>query len=432
MHKIRYPRIQSSLFLNNRERLYTHLPPRTLVILQSNDVMTTNGDGIFDFVQNSDLFYLSGIEQAQTTLLLYKATDASQNQVILFIQKTDIHTKIWEGPRYTIAEAQQTSAIQNVQWSSEFSAVFHQYMLQSAAVYLHTNEHTRALPTMRTASDMWIAACKKKYPLHNYCRLSPIMQKLRVVKSSVEVELIQKACQITAKAFQDIFLKIQPGIYAYVLEGHLLSTLIQNGSRHFAFPPIIASGKHTCILHYINNNQILQEGDLLLIDIGAEYAHYHADVTRVIPVSGRFTSRQKAVYQAVINIMTSAEQLLCVGNTLRDYHRALTEIITDQLVQLGLLTKHDVQKQDKAHPLYRRYCMHGISHYLGLEVHDVGSVDEKLQPGTVLTIEPGIYIPEENIGIRLENDVLIQAQGIKNLTQDIPIAIEAIEDCMHA
>ncbi len=431
MNRIRYKHIDNSLFHTHRQNLYKHLPSNALVVLYANNIMPTNGDGVFPYKQNSDLFYFTGIDQANTILMLYPDAKENKHKEILFIQKTNSHTAIWEGTKYTIAQAQKTSAIENIQWIDNFKSILHSNMLQAEHIYLNTNEHARATHKVLTNTDLFITWCKKSYPLHQYKRLAPIMQKLRMVKLSPEIDLIQKACDITAKAFKHVLPQIKPGIQEYAIEANLLSTLIQHGSRNFAYNPIIASGKNTCILHYDNNNNILKKGSLLLMDIGAEYANYNADVTRVVPIGGKFSPRQKEVYQAVLYIMDEAKKMLTVGSTLREYHQNLAAIITDQLIKIRLLSKHDVQKQNKNNPLYKHYCMHSISHYLGLDVHDVGCIDEKLMSGMVLTIEPGIYIPKEEIGIRLENNVVIQDNRVQDLTSDIPLAIENIEAYMH-
>lgn len=428
---LRYAPIDSNLFINNRKRLIQLLKPNSLVVLNANDIMPSNGDGILAFKQNSDLFYLSGIDQAETILLIYPDAPKNEWKEILFIKETNEQIALWEGQKYTQEAAQTTSGISSIHWLHEFEHIFHILMEQAEQVYLNSNEHIRANSPVETRDKRFTKWCKDKYPLHTYERLAPMMHQLRMIKSEVEIELIRQACSITEKGFRRILPLVKPGMMEYEIEAELIHEFIRNRSRGFAYEPIIASGANSCILHYCHNNQSCEPGDTILLDVGAEYANYCSDLTRVIPVSGRFTTRQQAVYQAVLRIMRQAQQVLVVGNDLNRYHQALVEGIEKELIDLGLLTWEDIKNQNPKNPAYKRYFMHGLSHHLGLNVHDVGNIYQKFKPGMVFTIEPGIYIREEGLGIRLENNYVIREQGLENLMENIPIELDEIEGLMQ-
>ncbi|OJW68381.1 MAG: X-Pro aminopeptidase [Candidatus Amoebophilus sp. 36-38] len=428
---LRYAPIHSNLFINNRKRLIQHLEPNSLVVLNANDIMPSNGDGILEFRQNSDLFYLSGIDQEETILLIYPDAPKNQWKEIIFVKETNEHIAVWEGQKYTQEVAQATSGISSIHWLHEFENIFHILMEQAEHVYLNSNEHIRANSPVETRDRRFTKWCKDKYPLHKYERLAPIMHQLRMIKSEVEIELIRQACSITEKGFRRILPLVKPGIMEYEIEAELIYEFIRNRSRGFAYAPIIASGANACVLHYNNNNQSCEPGTTILLDVGAEYANYCSDLTRVIPVSGRFTIRQQAVYQAVLRIMRQAQQMLVVGNDLNMYHQALVEVIEKELIDLGLLSWEDIKHQDPKNPAYKKYFMHGVSHHLGLNVHDVGNIYQKFKPGMVFTIEPGIYIREEGLGIRLENNYVIREQGLENLMEHIPIELDEIEELMQ-
>jgi Xaa-Pro aminopeptidase len=428
---MRYKKIEPSLFISNRQKLARHLKPNSLVILNSNDLMPTNGDGIMPFRQNSDLFYLSGIDQAETILILYPDAPKEEWKEQLFIKETSAHLMVWEGQKYTEAAASATSGIVHIHWLEAFSTLLQILMGQAEHVYLNSNEHTRAVLDVQTRDARFLKWCQRKYPLHKYERLAPIMQRLRTVKSAIEIDLIREACNITEKGFRKILPSIKPGIMEYEIEAALIGEFTRHRSKGFAYDPIIASGANACVLHYIANNQPCQDEDTILLDVGAEYANYKADLTRVVPVSGRFTKRQRAVYEAVLRVLRHAQQLLVAGNNLATYHQQVGEVVTQELIDLGLLDRTDVKNENAAHPAYKKYFMHGTSHHIGLDTHDVGDVHRKLEPGMVLTIEPGIYIRSENLGIRLENDFVIREEGAEDLMATIPIAVEEIEELMH-
>ncbi|HVA98688.1 MAG TPA: aminopeptidase P N-terminal domain-containing protein [Bacteroidia bacterium] len=429
---MKYLSIPSTLFIENRKRFAKQLKSNSLAVFNSNDIMPTNADGSMAFIQNSDLFYLSGIDQEESILLIYpEAKDTSQRE-ILFLRETNSTIAVWEGHKYTKEEATQTSGIKTVYWLSQFETVFAALMAECEHVYLNSNEHARAHVVVETRDARFIKECKNKFPLHEYERAAPIMQDLRAIKSAEEVKLIQQACNITEKGFRRLLPFIKPGVWEYEIEAELTHEFIRNRSRGFAYGPIIASGLNACVLHYVDNNKQCKSGEVILMDVAAEYANYASDMTRAVPVSGKFTKRQKEVYNSVLHVMRGAMKMLKVGNNITDYHKAVGVLMEEQLIKLGLLKAADVKKQKPENPLYKKYCMHGISHFMGLDVHDIGNKHRKFEAGMVFTCEPGFYIPEENLGIRLEDDVLITAKGPVNLMANIPIEADEIEALMAA
>nr|WKN36481.1 aminopeptidase P family protein [Tunicatimonas sp. TK19036] len=428
---MKYLPIDSALFIENRQRLTRLLKPNSLVILNSNDIMPTNADGTMRFVQNSDLFYLTGIDQEESILLLFPDFPDENFREILLLRETNEEIAIWEGHKYTKEEATQTSGIEKVVWLSQFDRILSLLMSQADHVYLNTNERLRGESIVQTRDARFIQWCQDRYPLHQYERVAPLLYHLRAVKSTPEIDLLQKACNITEQGFRRVLSFVESGVMEYEIEAEYLHEFVRNRSRGFAYEPIVASGANACVLHYIDNNQPCQSGDLILMDVGAEYANYNADMTRTIPANGRFTDRQKAVYNAVLRVMKEAIQLLQPGQVMREYHQEVSKIMESELIGLGLLSREEVSKQDERHPLYKKYYMHGTSHHLGLDVHDVGNVYRTFEPGMVFTVEPGIYIREEKLGIRLENNFVIQKNGILDLMQNIPIEIDEIETLMH-
>ncbi|MEF2229041.1 MAG: aminopeptidase P family protein [Candidatus Cardinium sp.] len=427
---MRYRTIDPNLFIQNRKKLTMQLHANSLVVLHANDRMPTNTDGTMPFVQNSDLFYLSGIDQEETILLLYPDAPKEEWKEILFIKETDVQLAIWEGPKYSKETATTISGITTVNWTTAFKQIFHTLMGLASAIYLNTNEHPRANVSIATRDRRFISWCKERYPLHQYKRLAPIMQQLRGLKEETEITLIQEACTITEAGFRSVLPMVRPGIMEYEIEALLAYAFLRRGSKGFAYAPTIASGVNSCILHYINNDQPCPAGGLLLIDVGAEYAHYSADLTRVIPIDGKFTTRQRQVYNAVLRILKAAQAVLRPGLSFTDYYKAVGEWVEAELVALKLIDTTDIKNQSKSAPAYRKYFMHGISHHLGLSTHDLGDTHGVILPNMVLTIEPGIYIPEEQTGIRLENNVVIRANGVQNLTENMPIEAEEIEALM--
>jgi Xaa-Pro aminopeptidase len=396
--------------------------------------MPTNADGTLAFRQNNDLFYLTGIDQEESILILCPNFPDEKWREILFLKETSEHIAIWEGHKLTKEEAKHRTGIETILWLSEFPRVFRHLMTMGNVenVYLNTNEHYRAEITVQTRDARFIEWCKASYPLHNYQRIAPIISKLRSVKSQEEIALMQEACNITETAFRRVLKFVKPGVKEYEIEAEFIHEFTRKGSTGFAYTPIIAAGSNSCVLHYIENDQVCKEGDVLLLDVGAAYANYNADMTRTIPVNGKFTQRQKEVYNAVLRVKRAAMNILRPGVVYFDYHKEVRKLIESELIGLKLLKKEEVEKQDPDKPLLLKYFMHGTSHMLGLDVHDVGNMHAKVEVGQVWTIEPGIYIREENLGIRLENNVVIGEKENFDLMKNIPIEAEEIEELMNS
>lgn len=429
---MKYQPIGKELFIHNRQNLSKLLRPNSIAIFHSNDVLPTNADGTMAFRQNNDLFYLSGIDQEESILLIFPDANDAKHREILFVRETNEHIAVWEGHKYTKDEARETSGIQTIYWTSQFDALFNILVLESEHIYLNTNEHTRASIEVATRDARFIRECQRRHPLHKYERLAPLMHQLRAIKSPKEVELVQQACDITEKAFRRLLSFIKPGVTEYEIEAELYHEFLRNRSKGPAYAPIIASGANACVLHYIENNQVCHDGDVILLDVAAEYANYAADMTRCVPVSGRFTKRQKDVYNAVLRVMRAATGMLVTGNLWDEYHKEVGKVMEDELIGLGLLDATDVKNQDVNLPLYKKYFMHGTSHFLGLDVHDVGNKYRRFEPGMIFTCEPGIYIREEGLGIRLENNILITKEGNIDLMKNIPVEAEEIEELMNS
>lgn len=422
--------IPSQLFRDNRERLKKLLPPRSLVILNANDIMPGNADATLGFVQNADLFYLSGILQEQTILVL--APDASDpaHREILFLRRTDEHTLIWEGPRLTREEARRISGIDQVRWLDEFPQVFRQLMCEMEFVYLNTNEHYRAMPEVETRDARFIRQCQQQYPLHRYRRLAPLMHQLRTVKSPIEVDFIHQACQLTGRAFRHVLRRIRPGVNETEIEAEFAREFIRHRAT-FAYPPIIASGPNSCVLHYVRNDRDCRAGEVVLLDVAANYGSYNSDMTRTVPVTGRFTRRQRQVYDAVLRVFRQMVPALVPGKTLNDLRQEAETLIAEECRRLGLLPRRPRRVSPTDEPPVRRYFMHGVAHPIGLDVHDVLQPGQKIAAGWVLTCEPAIYIRDEGFGIRLENTILVTEQGPVDLMADIPIEPDEIESLMQ-
>ena len=428
---MKYLPIDRNLFIRNRQNFIKNLLPDSISVFHSNDIMPTNADGTMPFRQNNDLFYLTGIDQEETILVLFPDSKESNNREILFIKETNDHIAIWEGKKLSKKDATEISGIEKVLWVSQFESIFETLLPECKHLYLNSNEHNRAVKVVETRNDRFVKWCKEKYPLYDYQRSAPIMHQLRTIKSPIEIELIEKACEITAKSFSRVLKFIKPGVTEYEIEAEFYHEFIRNRSRGPAYQPIIASGSNSCILHYVENNKICKDGDIILLDVAAEYANYASDLTRVVPVNGKFSKRQKDVYNAVLRGMREAFKLLTVGNSFSNYNKEVSRIMENQLVDLGLLKMDDIRKQDPNAPLYKKYFMHGASHALGLDVHDVYDKGRSFEPGMVFSLEPGIYIREEGIGIRLENDILITKEGPMDLMKNIPIEAEEIENLMN-
>jgi Xaa-Pro aminopeptidase len=431
---MRYQSINKKLFVNNRSNLVKQLKENSVVVVNANDIMPTNADGTMRFRQNSDLFYLTGVDQEETVLVLCPDFPDKKYREVLFLRETSELIAIWEGHKLTKEEARELTGIETVLWTSEFPRLFNTMMVMGGVenVYLNTNDHYRAEVTIESRDARFIKSCQEKYPLHKYERLGPIMHKLRTVKSPIEVELLHKACDITEKGFRRVLEFVKPGVKEYEIEAEYIHEFIRNGSAGFAYSPIIASGANSCVLHYIENKNICKSGDVLLLDVAAEYANYNADLTRTIPVNGKFTKRQKDVYNAVLRVMRAAMKILKPGVVYFEYHKEVQKIMESELIGLKLIDKNDVKNQPKEKPLFMKYFMHGTGHQLGLDVHDVGNMYNKMQVGQVWTVEPGIYIREEGLGIRIENNVVIQKTGLLDLMKDIPVEVQEIEGLMNS
>lgn len=428
---MRYLPINPQLFIDNRKRLASMMKSNSIAVLNANDILPTNADGTLPLRQNNDLFYLSGIDQEESILVIFPHAHDPAHREILFLKETNEEIAIWEGAKHTKKTAFETSGIKTVYWLQNFEKVFKSIVCEAENVYLNTNEHLRATIEVETRDSRFIQWMKNHYPLHNYQRIAPLMHELRSIKSAWEVELLQTAMDITEKGFRRVLKFVKPGVNEFEIEAEYMHEFIRNRSRGFAYTPIIASGFNACVLHYIENNQECKAGDVLLMDVGAEYANYNADMTRCIPVSGKFTTRQKEVYNAVLHVMKEATKLLRPGTMLADYHKEVGKLMEAQLLKLKLITDSDIKNQNPEWPAYKKFFMHGTSHFLGLDVHDVGLWHKPIQPGMVFTVEPGIYIREENLGIRLENNILVTESSPKDLFANFPLEANDIEDLMN-
>jgi Xaa-Pro aminopeptidase len=428
---MKYLPIDSILFVQNRQRFSAGLKANAIAVLNANDVMPTSADGVRSFIQNTDFFYLSGIDEEESILVIFPDAREEKHREILFIKESNEEIVTWEGPKYSKEDASKMSGIKTVYWTREFEKIFRGLVFEADLIYLNSNEHLRADVSVESRDARFLKWCKRNYPLHKYKRLAPIMHHIRPIKSKIEVDLIKQACNITEKAFLRLLGFIRPGIWEFEIEAEIYHEFMTNRSRGPAYAPIIASGANTCILHYVKNSRQCQDGDLVLMDFGAEYANYASDLTRTIPVNGKFTSRQKEIYDAVLRVQRSAIQMLTPGNTFETYTKDVGVIMEKELIGLGLLDAKAVENQDPDDPLYKQYFMHGASHHLGLDVHDLGSKYRKFEEGMVFTCEPGIYIKEEGIGIRLENDILITRDGPVDLMENIPIETDEIENLMN-
>ncbi len=428
---MRYDPIDPQLFIENRRRLAARLPAHSIAVLNSNDVMPTSADGVHPFVQQTDLFYLSGIDQEESTLVLFPEAREEKHREVLFLIETSDQIALWEGRKYTSEEATAVSSVKTVFWNSEFQSVFRGLAAQVERIFLNSNEHPRATNIVETRDMRFGKWCRKAFPLHRYDRLAPILHDLRAVKSPVEIDLIRHAVDITGQAFRHLLGFVRPGVWEYEIEAEIWHEFIRRRSRGPAFQTIVASGSDSCTLHYVKNDKQCREGELVLIDFGAEYASYAGDLTRTVPVSGSFSPRQRAVYDAVLRVQKAAIQTLHPGNTLDAANDAVGRVVETELIGLGLLDPAAVQAQPKDKPLYKKYFPHGLSHHLGLDVHDYGDKYRPFEAGMVLTCEPGIYIREEGIGVRIENDILITDQGPVDLAADVPREADEIEALMQ-
>ncbi len=429
---MRHENIGKELFISNRKRLIEQLPSGALVVFNSNDQMPTNADGTMPFRQNSDLLYLTGIDQEDSMLVICPGFPDKKMREVLFLREPNEQMEKWEGHKLTRQEAQEISGVKTVLWNGDFHRTFHHQMVMGgvSAVYLNTNEHYRSSVVVETRDRRFIDWCKKAYPLHQYHRVAPVMAKLRSVKQKREIELLRQACHITEQGFRRVLRFVKPGVTEYEIEAEYIHEFLRLGSRGFAYEPIIASGADNCVLHYIVNSKVCKAGDLVLLDVAASYANYNADITRTLPVSGRFTKRQKEVYNAVLRVMRTAMELMGPAVNFFEFQKKVEQVMEEELLKLRLITKAEIKSQNPATPAFRKYFYHGISHMLGLDVHDVGDMHANMKLGSVWTVEPGIYIKEEGFGIRLENNVVIRKGGVDDLMENIPVEAEEIESLM--
>ena len=428
---MRYQNINNNLFIENRKKFIESIKDKSATVFVSNDLMPTNADEEMPFIQNTNLFYLTGIDQEDTFLILAPDFPDKNLREILFIKETSEEISIWEGNKLTKNEAIKISGIKTVLWNDEFYKILPLIIAESNNLYIEKNEHILSITEVETAQDRFYSFAKEKFPLQNFERSYPLLSKLRMVKNNIEIKLIQKACDITEKGFRRILNYTKPGVWEYELEAEFIHEFIKNNSKGFSYQPIIASGINACTLHYNENDCECKLGSLILMDVAAEYANYKSDMTRTIPVDGKFTKRQLDVYNAVLNVKNEATNILRPGITINDYHKEVGKIMESELLKIKLLDKTDVKKQDPKNPLFKQYFMHGTSHHLGLDVHDVGNFYVDLKPGNVFTVEPGIYIRRENLGVRLEDNIIIGEKENINLMKNIPILPEEIENLMN-
>lgn len=429
---MKYSMLNQELFLNNRRRFIREMQAGTVAIFNSNDEMPRTGDQCYPFRQNTGLFWLCGIDQEETMLFLFPGCPKEKHEEVLFIKRTSEQIAIWDGHKYTKEEARATSGIQKVYFMDEGAVIMRELINLSVGIYLNFNEHDKFITPVESRDQRYARYIRDTYPGHVIHRSQPILKKLQTIKNQWEVATIQHAVDITEKAFKRVLNFVQPDVWEYEVEAEIIHEFIRNRATGHAYTPIIASGKSACVLHYIENNKQCKDGDLLLMDFGCEYGNYAADLTRTIPVNGRFTDRQRAVYDAVLRVMKEARAMLVPGNTLEEYQKEVGKFMESELLTLGLISRQDIEQQNPDWPAYKKYFMHGTSHHLGLDVHDLGNRYEPFRAGMVFTCEPGIYIPEENIGIRLENDIVVTDDGPMDMFKNIPVEAEEIEELMQA
>lgn len=429
---MKYNLISKDLFIKNRKNFASQMRPNSLAVFNSNDIYPVSADSTLPFAQHRDIFFLSGVDQEESVLVIYPDCPKEKHREILFLKETNEHIAVWEGEKLTKEKAFETSGVKTVYWLQDLEKVLFELMTQAETVYINTNEHYRASVETETREARFVKWLKEKYPAHNVAKSNPILQRLRSVKDDIELDILQHACDITEKGFRRVLNFVKPDVWEFNIEAEYMHEFLNNRSKGFAYTPIIASGNNANVLHYIENNQQCKAGDLILMDVGAEYANYSSDMSRTIPVSGRFTKRQKDVYKAVNRVKEEATKLLVPGAYWESYHVEVGKLMTSELLGLGLLDKADVQNENPDWPAYKKYFMHGTSHHIGLDTHDYGLLHEPIQANMVFTVEPGIYIPDEGFGIRLEDDVVVQESGEPfNLMRNIPIEAEEIEDLMN-
>ncbi len=430
---MKYEQISNSLFIKNRKKFIAQMQPKSIAVFNSNDIYPISADSVLPFEQHRDIFYLSGADQEETILLLFPDAMDAKHREILFVRETNAHIAVWEGAKLTKEMSTEVSGIQSIYWLSDFDKVFFDLMTEADTIYFNTNEHYRQAVVNETREDRFIKKAKEQYPAHNVAKSNPILKEIRGITEPEELKLMQTACNITEKGIRRLLGFIKPGVWEYEIEAELVHEFIINRSKGFAYPPIIAAGNNANVLHYLENNRQCKDGDMILMDVAAEYANYSSDLTRTIPVNGRFNKRQREVYDAVLRVKNDATKMLVPGMLWAEFHKECGKIMTSELLGLGLLDKSDVQNENLDWPAYKKYFMHGTSHHIGLNTHDYGELKKPIQANMVFTVEPGIYIPEESFGVRLEDDVVIQEKGEPfNLMGNIPIDADEIESLMNA
>ncbi len=430
---MKYHQIDSQLFIKNRKKFTAQMKSNSVAVFNSNDIYPVSADSTLPFAQHRDIFYLSGVDQEESILLLFPDAPYEHLKEILFLKETNEHIAIWEGEKLTKERAFEVSGIKTVIWLQDFHKTLKEVMAYSETIYINTNEHYRASIETETREARFVKWWKENYPAHQVAKSNIILQRLRSIKESEELDLIQEACNITEKGYRRVLNFVKPNVMEYEIEAEFAHEFLRNRSKGFAYTPIIASGNNANVLHYIENNQQCKAGDLILLDVGAEYANYSSDMTRIVPVSGRFSDRQKEVYNAVLRVKNEATKMLVPRTLWKQYHIEVGKIMTSELLGLGLIDKSDVQNENPDLPAYKKYFMHGTSHHMGLDTHDYGLLHEQMQANMVFTVEPGIYIPAEGFGIRIEDDMVIQEKGEAfNLMRNIPIEVDEIESIMNS
>ncbi len=429
---MKYDRIDKQLYIKNRAKFVARMNPKSLAVFNSNDIYPISADSTMPFQQHRDILYLSGVDQEESILVIFPEAKNEAHREVLFLKETSDLIAVWEGEKLTKETAFETSGIKTVYWLDQFDNIFNQMMAEAECVYINTNEHLRANTEVETREDRFVAQMTQKYPAHRVAKSAPIMHAIRSVKEQIEIDLMQRACKITEAGFRRLLKFVKPGVWEYEIEAELLHEFVRNRSKGFAYTPIVGSGKSACVLHYVENNLQCNEGDVILLDVGAEYANYASDMTRCIPVNGKFSARQKEVYDSVLNVKNEAEKMLVPGTMLPEYTAEVGKLMESELLKLKLIDQTDIKNAKPEWPAYKKYFMHGTSHFIGLDTHDLGFFQEPIQAGMAFTCEPGIYIPEEGLGIRLEDDLVVQNSGPAfNLMKDIPLEAEEIEDLMN-
>jgi len=427
---MKYEPLNPQIFVQNRQRFIKAMLPNSIAIFVSNDEWPMNGDALHQFKQNSDLFWLSGVIQEDSMVILFPDNpDPKYREVLVLVRPNELKEK-WDGKRLRANEARQMSGMPTVVWLDSIDALLQTWIHLADHIYLDSNENDRKANLIRSREYRFIDEMQSRYPLHNYQRAAKIMKELRGIKTAEEIEVVQKAIDITENTFRHLLQFIKPGVMEYEIEAEIYHSFLRQRATGPAYGSILASGDRARTLHYVSNNQECKDGELILMDFGAEYGGYCADLTRTIPVNGKFTRRQKTVYNACLHLHDYAKSLLKPGITIVDYTEKVGEEATQQFLKIGLLKKTDVKNEDPENRAYRKYLYHGISHHLGVDVHDLGTRTAPVKAGMLFTVEPGIYIEEEQMGVRIENNIWITRNGHKDLMKNIPITVEEIETLM--